>query len=200
MLVLDTQGRIDHAQAAAREGAAASRQQQLDDEIRSNTISVGDDAGRNTGEILNQLGRPLTSQEVIKRLKLCNSGLIFERSASTPSLYGIYVERWEHSVTGTWEKRKIHVCGMEAGIMPEFSVLHKTKKQVANPELFGSHTPTRDIGWKEVDTFLQETRGWRTVLIRLLKMNLITRINVEQHFGWAPTYQSEKWHKFTEGT
>lgn len=197
-LVLDTETQQQHAMAAGAEASAAKRAEMLDQEIRSNTISVEDDAGRNSGDILAQLGRPLAAQEVIRRLKLCNGRLIFEQSIRYPNLTGIYIEKWERNAAGGWTKRKMHICGMESGIMPEFSVLHKTTKQVANPDLFGTEKPVgRDLQWKEVPTFLDQTRGWRTVLLRLMKANLINRWDVEQHFGWNPTYESEKWMRYT---
>ncbi len=197
MLVLDTEGRIAHDEAAAKEAAAVRRAALLDQEIRSNTRSVEDDAGRPTSDILAQLGRPLPAQEVIRRLKLCNGRLIFERSIASPELTGVYVEKWERTAAGGWEKKKMHVCGMESGIMPEFSVLHRTTKKVADNELFGNKKPVGEVKWKEVPTFLDETRGWRTLVLRLMKANLITKLDVEKHFGWNPTYQSEKWSRFT---
>jgi hypothetical protein len=197
MLVLDTEGRKSHERAADQEGAAARRAAMLDQEIKSNTISVEDDAGRNSGDILAQLGRPLAAQEVIRRLKLCNGRLIFETSIAYPNLIGVYVEKWERNLTGGWDKKKMHVCGMESGIMPEFSVLHKTTKRVANNELFGKEKGTREVPWKEVPTFIDETRGWRTLLLRLLKASLINRHDVEVHFSWTPTYESERWARFT---
>jgi hypothetical protein len=197
MLVLDTSAQQNWQQAAKVESSAALRQKALIDELQSNSISVGDDAGRDTSSLLAQMGRPLASQEVQRRLHLCNPKLIFERSAAYPELTGVYIEKDERLPTGGWQKRKVHLLGMESGIMPEFSVLHKTTKQVANPELFGKEKPQRDIDWVNVPTFASETRGWRTVLVRLLHLGLIVQMDVEKYFDWTPSQQSEKWYNMT---
>jgi hypothetical protein len=86
---------------------------------------------------------------------------------------------------------------MEAGIMPEFSVLHKQTKEVPNPDAFGNTEPTRDHNWNTVDTFSGETRGWRTILIRLMRASLITRLDVEKYFSWTPSVESANWYEKT---
>src|SRR5215472_18542506 len=134
MLALDTNAQLRWRREQTREASRQQRQQALEQEIWSNSISVEDDAGRDTSSLLQQMGRPLTSAEVQRRLHLCNPYLIFERAIRHPELTGIYIEKDERDATGGWKKRKIHVCGMESGIMPEFSVLHKTKTKVPNPE------------------------------------------------------------------
>lgn len=169
-------------------------------EIESNTVSIRDDNGYDTSSLLEQMGRPLKSEEVQRRLHLCNPRLIFERSIRYPELTGVYIEKDERTAAGTWEKRKVHLFGMESGILPEFSVLHQTVKRVPNPELVagGGKQIDRDaVKWKEVPTFLGETRGWRTVLVRLLHLELITRSQVEEHFGWTPSRDSQRWAEMT---
>jgi hypothetical protein len=193
MLVLDSGAQQNWRKVAKVEANATSRQEQLTREIWSNSITVEDDAGRDTGSLLAQMGRPLASSEFERRLKLINSRLIFERSIKDPTKVGLYIEKEERNVAGGWTKRKIHLCGMESGIMPEFSVLHKATKKIANPELFGKDAPTREIDWTTVDTFAAETRGWRTVLVRLLHLELINRGDVEKHFFWQPSQDSAKW-------
>lgn len=193
MLVLDSQAQDRWQEATKRENSVALRQQALEQEIKSNTITVEDDAGRDTSDLLAQMGRPLTSVEVQRRLLLCNPQLIFERCIRYPELTGVYIEKSERSPAHTWVRVKKHLFGMESGIMPEFSVKHKTKKAVPNKEIFGKQAPIRDIDWDYVDTFYAETRGWRTVLIRLLHLKLITQYHVQKHFGWEPSKESKAW-------
>jgi hypothetical protein len=133
-------------------------------------------------------------QELIRRLKLCNPRLIFEQSIAVPRLGGIYVEVEEKNA-----RKKVHVCGFEWGMMPELTVVHKTEIPVANPELLSNENPTRDLPWKMVETYADETRGWRQVLIRLLKAKLIFRRDVEQQFGWTPSVESDRWAMYTQG-
>lgn len=197
MLVLDTPAQERWVSNGERERAIEKRKQELEQEIRSNTISVGDDAGRDTSSLLAQMGRPLASAEVQRRLHLCNPKLIFIVAPLHPELTGIYIEKDEKLLTGGFAKRRIHVCGMESGVMPEFSVLHQTMKRVPDPELLGQVVTRDAVKWKEIPTFYAETRGWRTVLLRLMKAQLITRGDVEKHFGWTPSKESEKWHSQT---
>ncbi len=193
MLVLDTSAQVNWRAAAKKESSHESRKRELEQEIRSNTITVDSDAGRDVTNLLSQMGRPLTCQQVIDRLKLCNPNLVFELSNADRTKMGVYVLRDEKLPTGSWEKRKVFLCGMEAGFMPEFSVMHKAKKDVANPELIGNKECKREVAWLSVDTFAGETRGWRTVLVRLLHQKLISEYEVTKYFGWQPSKDSKKW-------
>jgi hypothetical protein len=194
MLVLDSEAQVRMTKAAGHESSAAIRQKAMQQEIESNTVTVALDAGRPVNDLQAQLGKPLTSQQVQDKLKQANPNLIFERSIAYPELTGVYLKTWERNATGALQEIKKHLFGMESGIMPEFSVRHITRKRVPNPELFGRKEATREVDWIEVETFLAETRGWRTVLVRLLHMGLINRWHVEKHFGWNPSKESENWH------
>lgn len=146
------------------------------------------------------MGRPLTSAEVQRRLHLCNPRLIFERAIRHPELTGVYIDRDERNAAGGWTKRKVHLFGMESGIMPEFSVRHQTVKRVPNPDVVaggGRELAREAVKWMEVPTFYAETRGWRTVLIRCLHLKLITRADVGKHFGWRPSQDSARWAEQT---
>lgn len=196
MLVLDTAGQEQWQKEAARQRAASLRDQAILHDIHSNSITVSDDNGTDVSNLLAQMGRPLSAQEVIRRLKIINPSLIFELSIKYPNLYGIYINHQQRNATGGWDTVKTHICGMESGIMPEFSVLHKKKINVVDPDVFSGKQLPRDekAGWKEIDTFSDETRGWRSVLIRLMKQKLITRYDVQRHFNWLPDRDSKKWH------
>ena len=203
MLILDTPAQERAVRSGTREKTLAQRNNDLAREIQSNTISVRTDAGCDTSSLLRQMGRPLNSVEVQRRLHLCNSRLIFERSIRYPSLTGVYIEKDERTAAGTWEKRKTHLFGMESSILPEFSVLHQTTKRVPNPEMIRAMGdpkpfPREGVKWTEIPTFEGETRGWRTVLIRLLHLQLITRAQVDEQFGWTPSRDSQRWAELTQ--
>jgi len=200
MLVLDSADQ----QRWQREDAASKQRDQrmaaLTHEIESNTISVCTDAGRDTSNLLAQMGRPLPCAELQRRLHLCNRNLIFERSINSPEKTGIYFELNVRNPAGGWDKQKKFLFGMESGISPEFSVKHQTIKRVPNPDVVacgGKAVPREACEWLEIPTFYAETRGWRTVLLRLLHLKLITRGDVERYFDWNPTHESEAWHGST---
>lgn len=202
MLILDCPAQERWARDGAMERTAAARMEALEQEILSNTVSVCDDAGYDRSCLLAQMGRYLTSAEVQRRLHLCNPRLVFERAINFPELTGVYIEIDERTAAGGWTKRKIHICGMQSEMMPEFSVLHYTTKRVPNPEVIagGGKEVARDaVKWIEVKTFYAETRGWRTVLIRLLHLKLITRGDVDKYFE-PPSRDSEKWATETRQT
>lgn len=197
-LLLDTPTQERWRTNSVSEKGREVRQNALEREIWTNSISVDTDGGYDTSNLLAQMGRPLSSAEVRRRLHLCCPNLIFERALRYPELTGIYIMRDERNPAGGWSKKKIHICGMPTdGVMPEFSVLHKTKKKVANPDILGQKIDRDAVKWKEVETFADETRGWRTVLIRLLHQKIITRHEVDKHFGWNPSRDSEKWANLT---
>lgn len=199
MLGIDGQKIQQWKEKDKRSKALERKLEVLANDLKSNTVTVEDDAGRDVSILAAQMGKPMFADDVIKKLKICNPNLIFIRALPNyPNLYGIYVSTQQRSPSGGWEKIQKHICGMEAGIMPEFSVLHKRKIRVPNKELFGLHKPTDAVDWTEIETFADETRGWRTVLIRLLHQGLITMFDVQKHFGWSPSKDSEKWQKQTQ--
>ena len=189
MLGLDEAVQLRWARQAKREKAAELRAQLLAEEIKSNEVTVAPDNGVDVTNALAQMGRPLASDAIIAKLKLCNSHLRFERSNNFPDLIGIYIldKNGRHTIKG--EKVK-HLMGMEARTMPEFTVIHETAKDIPDPDNKGQ--------WKEVKTYAGQTRGWRTLLVRLLHAELITRGDVDKYFGWAPSRDSEFWHRQTQ--
>jgi hypothetical protein len=212
-LVLDTEDRARHRVNDSMQRSLEARKRALKEELDSNSITVAPDDGVNVANLLAQMGNPLASEEVQRRLKKCNSALHFIRSPQFPELTGVYLilDEWEHDGSSGFRKKLRHLFGMESGIMPEFTVRHVTKKKVPNPELLGqgghferggkfvtTDTPKREVDWVEVETYAGETRGWRTVLVRLLHMGLIGRADVEQYFGWTPSRPSAYWHNATE--
>jgi hypothetical protein len=196
MLVLDTSGQEQWQKAAKAEADAALRQKALDDEIKSNITSVNIEDDEDCSNLFARLGTPLPTLEVQRRLKLCNSNLIFEHSLTDPKYVGLYFEKDERTDAGGWAKRKVFLFTLSStDIMPEREVAHVKMKRVPNPEFIaaqGGQQVDRDIvRWIEVPTLVDLTRGWRTVVLRLLKAELLTRAQVEEHFGW--TLNSKNW-------
>jgi hypothetical protein len=200
MLGLDGAAQLRWQREERKQQLFERSQRQLAQELQNHAVTVAPDDGHDVSDLLAQIGRPLSCQQVIERLRKCNPRLYFEHAKSDPTKVGVYLiePTGQVYVTPRGEVLNLtHIFGMEAGMMPEFSVIHKTKTKVANQELFGLKEATRDVAWKQVETFASETRGWRTVLIRLLHAGLISRNDVEKHFGWTPSRNSQRWHEQT---
>jgi hypothetical protein len=196
MLAKDSDLQDRWRQQQKRESDAERRQRQLADELQNHAVTVADDAGHDISNLMAQLGKPLSSQQIIEKLTKCNPRLYFEVSPSDATKVGIYLvdPTGKVYVNPRGEVLTLkHICGMESGISPEFTVIHKTTTKVANQELFGRKEATREVPWKQVETYYDQTRGWRTVLIRLLHAGLINSGDVEKHFGWTPSRDSQRW-------
>lgn len=199
MLVLDSEGQHLWDSVESRESERERRLKALAHDLESNSISVAPDDKTDVSNLLAQMGTPMHAEEVQRRLKLCNSRLHFIRSPQFPELTGVYLitDEWEVDAANNGFKKKLrHICGMESGIAPEFSVLHKTKIKKPNKELLNGKPVDDKPEWVEVETFAGETRGWRTVLVRLLHAGLITRGQVDMHFP-PPSRASYKWWRAT---
>ena len=200
MLVLDTGTQQDWQKAAKAEANAAMRQKALDDEIKSNITSVNIEDEQDCTSLIARLGIPLPTAEVERRLKLCNPNLIFERSLTDPKYVGLHVELDERTPAGGWTKRKVHLFTFSStDIMPEKEVAHVAMKKVPNPDFVaasnGQKVDRDVVRWIEVPTLVDLTRGWRTVVLRLLKAKLINMGQVEKYF---PTGVSSKnWQEQT---
>lgn len=184
MLVLDSDGQLRHAKGETKESHQERRSRQLSDHIKNNEATVAADCGRPSDSLEAQLGKPLSGQEVRRRLLLCNPRLVFERSINFPELTGIYIRVAD---------KKVHICGMETGWMPEFTVKHKKKIRVPDNDIFGTAKPVSEANWKEIYTVSDITRGWRAVLDMLLEAKLITYSDVDRLFGMRPSMESQYW-------
>lgn len=163
-----------------RERTRALSDEALLRELEQNAHAVSADGEIDTTSSEAQVGRATTSQEMEKRLVRCNNRLYFEVSRGDPSKVGIYhIE----------DRRLRHVCGMENGWMPEFSIRHFQEIRLPSPSIEGE--------WITRRTFTKETRGWRTVLARLLREKLITSSQIEAGWKVSRGRTSEKWQRAT---
>lgn len=187
MLVLDSvQAARQQRQTRALEQREQGREL-LRADIRNKEVTVASDGAIATTSLLQQLGTPLSSQDVIQRLSKMNRNLVFEVSNGDPSKMGAYVIENRRQWDGSLQAEKRFVCGMERGFMPERSVRHMTKTMVPDPDI--------PLHRREVPVFTKETRGWRTVLARLLKERLITKPQIERYFPVGGV--SRNWQRLT---
>jgi hypothetical protein len=122
-----------------------------------------------------QEGVALDPYMVMCRLRKMNNNLHFEPSMHDKNKMGIYL------LDPLAETGKRFICGMERDRkIPEFSVRETVEK---------------DVRTGQTDRF-KETRGWRTVLYRLIKAKLISKTKAEILFG-PPSRDSKLWQLLT---
>ena len=194
MLPIDVNTQERWRKEEAQRASEELRRRTLAEHLRKATVAVEDDAGRDVSSVEGQMGRPMAALDLIGKLKKCNPKLEFVKHPTFP-LYGIYLRdndapKLEFKHHKSFRGR--HICGMESEISPEFSILHKKQKAVPDAEALGNPEPRRELDWRYVETFAAETRGWRTVIIRLLHAGLITQFHVDKYFG-VPSKDSRKW-------
>ncbi len=161
---------------------------ELAEQAERDSVTVAPDGDIDTTNGAAQVGRSMTSDQVKKRLLKCNGNFWFEISAADSSKIGIYVIENRPDTLGIMQKDKRFVVGMQNGWMPEFSIRHFKEKQV----------PAGDnVNWETKKEFARETRGWRTVLARLLKERLITAPQIEAYFKVSQGRSSQMWQAIT---
>jgi hypothetical protein len=163
-----------HERTRALSLQAAKEQAERD----AQTVDPDGDAA--VTDVLAQVGRPLASADVQRRLLKLNPNLIFEKSRACPEKTGIYIA----APSDNWHREgRRFICGMESAYMPEFSVRHARQEDGLN----GSLHLVMD----------GETRGWRTVLARLIRERLITLEQAEREFAVGRGRCSRNWQMLT---
>lgn len=168
-----------------RERAADTRKERLIDEINRSSVYANDGIPANNTQA--QTGRPLFAAVLEKRLLSLNPNFIFEVAIQDSTKKGIYVPQTRRDEAGFVYPEKRFVCGYENGIMPEFSIIHTRDKKLPDP-----NDPQ---GWVTVQEPYRETRGWRTVLLRLIRERLITEAGADKAFQVSLGRSSERWQK-----
>lgn len=113
------------------------------------------------------LGSPMPYQELIRRLQVLNSDLIFDEGGWRDNISIKVAVRTENGI----EKK-----GLAAGF-----------KKIVLPE-FDYSPPREDLGMRARDY----VRGWRTVVERLIQTGHISRAQANKMFGEALGQRSER--------
>lgn len=153
----------------------------IDYSIKMQQEAVGGFDGEvSTTNAAAQLGRPLSRQELIARLSRMNCNLIFEQSKNYPEMGAIYFRDGVSNLTDLDHNNRgrRHIVGMEwTGISPEFTTKKIVYDKWGKPQMGG------------------QVRGWRTVLQRLIKEQLIGIVETERVFAIAQGRNSQKWYE-----
>lgn len=147
-------------------------QQSLQAEYRNNEQAAleGDGAIRDTTNMEEVVGIPLTGVRLATRLGKLNRSLWFEQSKNDSSKSAVYLLKNEMG-----ELKKEFICGYETEWNPEFSL-----------RVVDNEGKAKGI-----------ISGWRRVLARLIRARLISEAKAFAVFG-PPSRDSENWMKFTQ--
>ena len=107
-------------------------------------------------------GTPMESNELIRRLlKLPDVVVGPGTIQNNLSFYRVRNERVDF------------ICWTDAGLLPEFSIVHFNKDRQP----------------------IREQRGWRTVVLRFIKSGLLTEMDAQNMFGRAEGIQARFWEQ-----
>ena len=183
------------------------------EETMNNSPVLSDD-GILLSDEKQQAGTPLSPKELeIKLLRLCPA-LHFKFHPNNKTKKALYHKKPDNTLE--------FICAYENRVMPEHSVMRVVEHEYPDPEVFTKgRTIQRDelpafevvvdskspIGYSyEFDPtarrpgmiyvnkgFGEQTRGWRTVLLRLIQHNLITVNAAEKEFRSDNRAEWAKW-------
>lgn len=138
---------------------------------------------------LQQMGRPLEPSLLMAKLHLCNPNFIFEPAIAHPGYTGIYIEQDGYNIkTMVSGRYKRYICSFDhTAPLPEFSIMGARTEDRPNAD--GSITTGK------IKHAYEKTRGWRTVVAKLVAAGYITEPDVIKHFAPQLGRSSELWQK-----
>lgn len=159
----------------------------LADMIANNDTILVPDNGVDVTNASAQLGRTMNWRELQTRLYRANPNLFFEVSNSDTSLRGVYAMLPNRAEPWQSNKVKTYLAGFpNSEAIPEFSIQHYVDDR--RPILGDEHGQ-----WESYRRFTHVTRGWRNVLVMLLRQGMLTVSGVRNNFPncWR---DSARWH------
>jgi len=182
-----------------KEASRAFQEAAFREQLLRNEATFEQDGDSDVTKLTEQMGRPLSADVVIRKLRKLNPHLIFEQAIRYPSLTGIYVPCPKDNGFGQVLVEKRHVCGMPSPptILPEFSVRHYEWEETMDPDMPRVIGEPAELQPKMVRKFADETRGWRTVILKLVKERLISLAAAEREFEIPAGRSSRYWQALT---
>ncbi len=213
MLIIDSVVAPRLARGAKKEWNQAQIQGWCADQMKM-AVELAEQDSANAERML---GNSLTAEVFEAKLKKLCPALRFEFHEFNPNMKSVY-----HMRNG----EKHHICPYGAGLLPEHSVMRRAEEYVRDfsfgvPGLEGSRPIERadlpkhefvpgqgfvfdkakpQIGMKKIEIpYGEATRGWRTVLLRIVEKGVCTPDQVESVFGadntaaWA-THMGKQQH------
>ena len=168
--VFDSELQSRHAQRKKRDEAVARSRSAFASAEAKRKAASAPDGGRDLTDAEQQVGIPIHSDIIMRRLMKLNPNLWFEVSHANDKQYGIYLLD-----PGTPGGRRF-ICGMPRGMCREFI----TGRTDEAGELLGATV----------------VPGWRRVLAVLIRGGFVSEPKANALFG-APSKASEKWKLLT---
>ena len=149
------------------------------------------DNGRSIADEQAKMGKAMSSADFEKRLKVLNPNILVEPAIGNSNILGVYVLGNFGTLPNGEPLRKRHLCRMDRGWMTEGDV-HKFKMV---KRLVQTHPPVyEDIPELDASSI---RRGWRSILMVLMKAGVLTKAQVDKAFG-LPSWDSYYWQAQTQ--
>ena len=198
MLVKDEQLLFAHAKRSLIERKLDNVKSWIDDQLRTSAY-IGTDLDPTNAQ--RQIGRQMSSNEFEGKLRRhLPSNIRFEVNHKNPSMKAVYRIHPDG--------KKEYICSYHNGFMPEHSIMAQSEEEVPvdlkklDPASLG-HIDRKDLPKAEWNgerwvfdgpvenplmkrvpiVWREHSRGWRTVLLRLVAANIITPVQAEAIFG-----------------
>lgn len=174
--------RADHAVKHARDEARLAERSKFETWVEDQyKLCQIIDRPEDPTKLLHQLGRKMSVKEFEGVLKKLNPSLSIKPIPSKPNYAKVIWGVRKNPISGRVEPNV--VCSCENRFMPEFSLMERIEKEM--PVMVDHMTP-------ETPAFItvpacggEIMRGWRTVLVTLVKEGAITVADVENVVGHA---------------
>lgn len=119
--------------------------------------------------MVDRLGKVYTHTDFITIVQRLNSKVWPETSNADPTVVGLYYMQG---------RNKRYVTSFDKGFVPEFTFINVDRADLQLPTIFEEPENNLPKGFK---------KGWRQVLVELLKKRLITKKQIKEAFGYVPS-------------
>ena len=158
--------------------------ERVKDDIRRNHDLLRPDGDVCRTQYEAQAGRRLLRSDFVRRLQKLNPQLQYERSVNYPKQGGLYFVGLRGNEQGSIEQGKWFVAGLPHEVVNEFSTPMTVPAVV--PALNG-------VEWQTIDRVDHQEPGWRSILLTLLKLNLLTPAEIDKEFEITKGRSSQRW-------
>lgn len=189
MFIKDTDKIQEHVDVDTVQRTREITEDALQQRITLEKHSTGMDAQMDMTDPEARWGRKMDVKDVIKNLQVMNDKLIFEVANAMPTLMGMYIMEWIRDDNGGLVYDRRYIMAMENGTMPEFTIVFADKIEIPDPK--------NPAGTVKIKSFAAMKRGWRAILVTLLREKLITESDIQRHFKITEGRESRVWQEET---